>query len=274
MVVGVVVVGPPEPGHHVRPLLGFHLAEQDAGEGAQVDLLDAEVDPDLGQVLLEELDGGLDVLVPRLHGQDELGAFGHARRGEQLARLVQVGRVLKRLRIEAGHELGDAADGALAVAPEDALDHLVVGERPAHRLPRLRRRQWPGLGQDQVVDLGTVGAVDDQIRVRGQRLVRFRGEVVDDVDLPLLDQLAPRLVLRDDPEDDAVEVVAFPAAPVVVIALQDQLLLRLELDDPVGSGPQPFFVQLRPGVALKSPSASFCMTAGTFRMSGPYWLER
>src|SRR5215213_3565897 len=77
----------------------------------------------------------------RLHGQDELGAFGYIRRGQQLARLVQVGRVLKRLRIEAGHELGDATDGALAVAPEDALDHLVVGECPAHRLPRLWGRQ-------------------------------------------------------------------------------------------------------------------------------------
>ena len=53
-----------------------------------------------------------------------------------------------------------------------------------------------------------------------------------------------------DAEDDAVEVVAFPAAPVVVVALQDQLLLRLELDDAVGPGPQPFFVELRPGVAL------------------------
>ena len=78
--------------------------------------------------------------------------------------------------------------------------------------------------------------------------VRFRVEVVDDVDLSLLDQLASRLVLRHDAEDDPVEVVAFPAAPVVVVALQDQLLLRLELDDPVGSGPQPFLIELRPGV--------------------------
>ncbi|MCD6059522.1 MAG: hypothetical protein K0Q89_3052 [Thermomicrobiales bacterium] len=64
----------------------------------------------MGQILLEELDGGLDVLVPRLHRQDELGALSHLRRGKQLACLVQVGGVLERLGIEAGHELGDATD--------------------------------------------------------------------------------------------------------------------------------------------------------------------
>ena len=77
---------------------------------------------------------------------------------------------------------------------------------------------------------------------------------------PALDQLPPGLVLRDDAEDDPVEVDALPAAPVVVVALQDELLLRLEIDDAVGAGAQPLLVQ-RTQAWPWSPSSSFCMAS-------------
>ena len=116
---------------------------------AQIDLLDAEGDPDLGQILLEELGRGLDVLVAGLDRKTS-SVPSATPPGRVALGLVQIGCVLERLRIEARYQFGDAADGPLAIAPEDALDRVVVRERPAHRLPRLRAQARVGHGPQDV----------------------------------------------------------------------------------------------------------------------------
>ncbi|HEX5497570.1 MAG TPA: hypothetical protein VFX03_00015, partial [Thermomicrobiales bacterium] len=78
-------------------------------------------------------------------------------------------------------QAGHRADGRLAETFVDAVDDFVVGKGVAHRLARFRRLQRTGHRQDDVVDLGAVAAVDRQIGVVGQRQIRFRRQVVDDV---------------------------------------------------------------------------------------------
>jgi hypothetical protein len=65
----------------------------------------------------------------------------------------------------------------------------------------------------------------------------------------LFDELAERRVLRHDPDDDPVEVVALPAAPVAVVLVEDGLLLRGKGRHPVRAGAHPFGAGLGPGVA-------------------------
>ena len=47
--------------------------------GRQIDFFDIEGDPDLGQVLLEELGRSLDVLIAGLDGEPQLSSLGDAR---------------------------------------------------------------------------------------------------------------------------------------------------------------------------------------------------
>jgi hypothetical protein len=74
-------------------------------------------------------------------------------------------------------------------------------------------------------------------------------EAVHDVDLARLDELAHGGWHLHHPDDHAVDVGAFPASPVVLIAFQDDAGRGVRLGHDVGTGAGAFGVEPHPGIA-------------------------
>src|SRR5215213_10505174 len=196
----------------MRSLLRRGITVEGGSKGCGVDLFDGKRNPDLGEAGLVELWDGTAAQ------ERQLGPISYSGLGKQLLRLGEVSGVGERLGREAAHRLRDWADALFGVALVDALEHLIIWERPAHRLSCLGRGQWPSLGQGKVLDLSARAAIDHEIGVLfelRQRLVRDAVSV-DDVDLPSLDQLPKCLGLLNDPQDDTIEMGSLPAAPVAL----------------------------------------------------------
>ena len=169
---------------------------------------------------------------------------------KQLFRFGQVGRVLERVRIEATRLLSHGAVGLLPETGVDALDHFLVGEGVAHRLPRLGRCQGTGLGQRVIDDLGAGLAIDLEGGVCFELLdgLRQQAEPVRDVDFGGLNQLAERLRLSDDADHDLIKVFALPAGPVAIVLFHQHLLAGLKIGDLVRTGAGALGVGHHPGI--------------------------
>ena len=164
-------------------------------------------------------------------------------------RAVQISLVRERIRIEAEAQLRDRANGAPGVPLVDTGNHLVVREGPAKRLPGLRCCKRPGDRHRQVAHGQAIPAVYGQFRVGFQLAHRGERQGGGDVRISPLDQAAAGFRLHHHAHDDTIEVISSPAAPVPIMALQDDAGFHIERGDPVGSGAQPLAVRLRPGVA-------------------------
>jgi hypothetical protein len=98
----------------------------------------------------------------------------------------------------------------------------LIGEGQAHGLTSFRRRQRPGLGHAEVLDLGAIGEIHDERRDLLQRFDDPKiidAEPIHDVDVAGFDQLAHGGRFFHDADDDPLEVAAFPAPPVIRVPL-------------------------------------------------------
>ena len=170
---------------------------------------------------------------------------------QQLLRLGEVGLEEESVLRVAEHLGRDGAVRPAGVPEEDAINGFLIGIGVAHRLPRLGRFQWSAHGHDLEGDLRAVAQIDVQRRVLLQLVDPFVVDAVavHDVDVAGFDQLAHRRGLFDDADDDPLEVVPFPAAPVVLVPLQGDLLSRLERDQLPATGAGALGVELEPGIA-------------------------
>ena len=243
-----------------------HPAQHQAIEGARVDDLRDEdrglirahldLDADLAQIGLRErgdvLAHGVVVVrhevdvethaVPRQHA---VGAGTPSRFGEELARAVGVECEWRDAFIEERHRGCERPRRAPAPALDDVADDGVCVDRVRQRLPHAAILER-GLAQVPA-DEGVAerrSREDFKARIALQ-LRRCRGLGFPQVDLPRLECDAHRHAIRDDAEDDAVEVRR--AAKVARVPRQHDLLIRL----PFGKTERPR--AHRPPVEIRRP---------------------
>ena len=101
-----------------------------------------ELDPELRQVLLEELRRGVRPVEPGLHGKRELGPLRDSRLLEQCLRLIEIGRVLEGRRIVSLNLWRHGTARLAAETGVHSLQHFRPRPGKIHCLPRLGRLQW------------------------------------------------------------------------------------------------------------------------------------
>ncbi|HEU0116367.1 MAG TPA: hypothetical protein VFQ80_16885 [Thermomicrobiales bacterium] len=118
-------------------------------------------------------------------------------------------------------------------------------------MARFRRFERAADGHDQEIDFGAIAEIDVELRV----LFKFvdPGKIdavaVHDVDVAGFDQLPHRRAFFDDADDDPVEMIAVPAAPIIGIAFEHDLLSRLERNELPAARAGALGVDLHPAVA-------------------------
>ena len=230
-----VVLGPPEPPRHVGPLR-HRLGGGDVGDERRVGLLDqVQLQPDLLQLVLEHQPRLLAVAGVELVG--ELGARldpGLLQQGLGLGhvqgRLVGPGRRVQ-------HEVGQDAVRGVECPLHHRGHELVAGEQQVDRLPGQWVGERPVVGEHDVLHPQHLLAPDEDPGRAPQRLGVLRVRREGDVEVARLHPLAAVGVLRHLADDDLVEVRPAPAAPVVRVAHQDDLVVGLRALDHVGAGP-------------------------------------
>jgi hypothetical protein len=121
----------------------------------------------------------------------------------------------------------------LGLAPHDVVDPRVVikpvGESLAHLL--VRRRAFPGW-QDQVVEIERGHVSNDDSLSAVDFLDCIVRQEERDIDFTLLEHEAFCRGLFDVADNDLIDMVAIPAAPIVGIAAEDCLLgLIVRIED-------------------------------------------
>ena len=165
-----------------------------------------------------------------------VSAGGDPGLGQELPGRLEVGLLRRTL-------LGEVPGRKVALRQRAApahhvLDHLLVGEGQAHRLPHARvveRRLLRVHPEELDAPRGLGG--HHEVLALGEALQVARGDRVGPVALAALHQDLLRRRLRHQLEDHPVQVLGRPAAPVAVEAVHHDLLADLELPEPERPGP-------------------------------------